>query len=274
MPDPVNANPVVEPAKADPNASPLAWAGEGLTDELKGYIQNRGWKSPADIATSYQNFEKLISFDRAGRTVVLPKDEKDAEGIKAFNAKIGVPATADEYKLEVPKENGSPEFAKAAAAKFHELGLSAKQATDLAKWWNEHSATGQAAAVAENKARWEGEVAQLKTSQGAALEQNSAIVDKAAAQFGVGKEQLEALRSAMGPKAAFEFLLNIGQKLGEHSFEGAQSGSFGGKMTPEQAKAAIAEHRRDVDFVKKYTSGDVAAKKRMSELHQYAYPES
>jgi hypothetical protein len=45
-------------------------------------------------------------------------------------------------------------------------------------------------------------------------------------------------------------------------------------MTPAAAQAQIQELRRDQDFVKKYTSGDFEAKKRMAHLHAMAYPES
>lgn len=256
-------------------ADPLAWAGPNLTPETKGYIENRGWKGPGDVVKSYQEYEKLISHDRAGRTIVMPKDDKDEEGLKAFRTKLGVPETADAYKLEMPKEGGDENFAKAAADEFHKLGLTPTQAKGLNTWWNAKMAEMGGAAAQTNQAAYDAEVGELKKSQGAALEQNSAIVDKAASQFGVNPEVLGKLKQVMGPKATFEFLLKIGQGLGEHSFEGAGGGSLGGgKYTPAQALSRISDLRKDTEFVRRYTSGETAAVKEMKDLHAMAYPES
>ena len=253
---------------------PLAWAGANLAPEMKGYIENRGWKGPTDVITSYQNYEKLISHDRAGRTIVMPKDDKDEEGHKAFRQKLGVPETADAYKLDIPKEGGDENFAKEAAGKFHELGLTPAQAKGLNAWWNEKVSGLAGAQEQTSKVAFDAERTDLRKSQGAALEQNSAIVDKAAQQFGVDKDTLGKLERAMGPKATFEFLLKIGQGLGEHSFEGAGSGApVGGKYTPAQAQSRISDLRKDTDFVRRYTAGESAAVREMKELHQMAYPE-
>ena len=56
--------------------------------EAKTFVESKGFKDPESLVTSYANMEKLLGADRAGRTVVLPKDANDAEGLKAFRAKM------------------------------------------------------------------------------------------------------------------------------------------------------------------------------------------
>ena len=44
----------------------------------------------------------------------------------------------------------------------------------------------------------------------------------------------------------------------------------GGIPTPEQARARIADLKKDQAFVKRYTTGDAAALKEMTDLHAIA----
>ncbi|MET0659134.1 MAG: hypothetical protein ABW110_13365, partial [Steroidobacteraceae bacterium] len=74
----------------------------------KSLVETKGFKSVEDVFNWGINAEKLIGLDRAGRTVVLPKDEADVEGRKAYYAKIGVPESADKYELPLPEgDDGS-----------------------------------------------------------------------------------------------------------------------------------------------------------------------
>src|SRR5262245_744719 len=74
---------------------PTAWHGDGLKD----YVGTKGWKTADDVISGYQNLEKLPGLQAAGRTIVLPKDDADVDGIKAFRAKLGVPEKVDGYTV-------------------------------------------------------------------------------------------------------------------------------------------------------------------------------
>jgi hypothetical protein len=52
------------------------WLGETPDPELKGYVENKGWKDPVELLNGYRNLEKLVGQAR----IAMPKDENDAEG--------------------------------------------------------------------------------------------------------------------------------------------------------------------------------------------------
>ena len=45
----------------------------GLTDEMRGYVQNKGFKAPQDVVESYRNFEKLHGVPQ-DRILKLPEN--------------------------------------------------------------------------------------------------------------------------------------------------------------------------------------------------------
>jgi hypothetical protein len=53
---------------------------------------------------------------------------------------------------------------------------------------------------------------------------------------------------------------------------GDSKGAFAGGGSPDAARARIAELRKDTDFVRRYSTGDVAAHGEMERLHRVAYP--
>ena len=100
-----------------------AWYG----DAHKDIVGAKQWQDPDSVIESYVNLEKLFGADKAGRTIVIPKDENDQEGLKAFRAKIGVPEAPEAYEL------GDTNFAKAASSWFLETGVPKSAAQALAK---------------------------------------------------------------------------------------------------------------------------------------------
>jgi hypothetical protein len=244
----------------------------GADEAMSGYVQNKAWKSPTEVITSYQNLEKLLGADRAGNTVVLPKSDAAPEEWNAVFDRLGRPADASGYKFEVPEQIGDPEFAKAASSKFHELGLSQKQGEALATWWNETAKSQYAAVETAAQQRFETENAKLQTEWGAAYAQNLTLAQAAVRALGVDGKTIDTLASAMGHKATMELFHKIGAKTGEADFVSGQGG-FGSALTPAAAKDQIRTLMTDKTFSAKYINGDAEAKAKMAELHKYAYPE-
>jgi hypothetical protein len=50
----------------------------GLPEETRGLAEVKGWKSPADAIQSYANLEKMLGADKAGRGLVMPKEDADS----------------------------------------------------------------------------------------------------------------------------------------------------------------------------------------------------
>lgn len=235
--------------------------------DLKGYLQNKGWKDPTELANGYRNLEKLVGSEK----VPLPKDANDKEGWNRVYDALGRPKTADEYKIQVP-EGGSPEFAKAAAGKFHELGISAQQAQQLTEWYNAQAQAQMGQMQQGSAQKTEADLAAIKTEWGAAYNENLELGRRAAREFGLDQSKLAAIENGLGTGEMLKFMAKLGRGLTEHNFEGGKStSSFG--MTPEAAASRIQALRQDQGWSTKYISGDADAQAEMKRLMAIAYPE-
>lgn len=241
------AAPVAAPAApAPPAGHGIAWLPADVNDaDVIGTVQAKQWASPVDAVKGYANLEKLLGADRAGRTFTIPKDEADADGWAQVWSKLGRPTTADEYGLPVP-EGQSPDFAKQAAAWFHEAGVPKGQALKLAGKWNEFMATqAQAQEQAQQDALANEHQALAQdwgTGPAAALQKE--IARRAAVKLGLDEQAIEALEKVSGFSKTMKALAKMGELLGEHKAEGLDTGSSFG-MTPEAAAARRSQLMAD-----------------------------
>lgn len=247
---------------AAPAANSANWYDSINDADLRGYVQNKGWSDPVELATGYRNLEKLLG----GEKLPMPKGETDAEGWGRVYDALGRPKDATGYKLALP-EGADPAFAQAAAGKFHELGLNAKQASALAEWWNGQAATvTQAQAQAQSQAT-ERDISGLRQEWGQAFDENVEMGRRAAAQFGLDQVKLTAMENAIGTGELLKLMAQVGRGLGEDKFVGSDSRtSFG--LTPAAAKQRIDQLTQDPDFRAKYLSGNADARAEMDRLHR------
>ncbi len=247
----------------DKGAAAPAWYGDNA--DLKGFVENKGWQSPADALTAYRNLETFVGADKAGRGVVWPKDDADTEGWKAIHARLGVPEKPDGYKIPVP-EGGNAEFATAVAPVMHQLGLSAKQAEGLAAFVNQYEAQAMAKYEAEHKAKVDAELAEFKGKMGAAYDKTVELAKRAAGTFGVTDEAFAALESTLGLKGTVELFSAIGAKLGEDKFV-SDGSPAGGDLSPEAAQQRFSELSKDKNWMAKILSGDRVALEEKDRLN-------
>lgn len=234
------SNPATSPSPSD-SPNPAPWYGE----THKPLIEAKGWKSPDDVITSYTNLEKLLGADRAGRTVVLPKDENDTEALKVFRAKIGVPERPEDYELPMPTDD-SGEFAKAAAKWAHEAGLpkaaAQKFVGNLNSWFEELLKNEQAEAAANSQR----ELDALKLEWGADYDKRAELARRGArtigAKAGLNNDDIEVLEHALGTGKMLRLFAALGATGAEHQFvTGDDQSGFG--MTPAQARQKLDEMR-------------------------------
>lgn len=150
--------------------------------------------------------------------------------------------------------------------------------TKLVEKWNGFVADQQKAAQEKQAQAQQIEVNELKKAWGAEYDKHAELVDRAAETFGMNQDQLSALKTVLGPKAAMEFLQKIGSKIAVESTGDPAGMKEGGHftMTPDQAKAKIAQLKSNKAFSQLFTSADpkqrLEARAEMDRLHQLAYP--
>jgi len=266
------------PAAAAP--APFEWSKAGLAPEHLNLVTERGWKSPDDVMKSYRNLETATGVPPE-RLVKLPaaKDAANPAVWDKIYTQLGRPETADKYTIPVP-EGDKGEFASTMKPILHKAGISQAQATVLATEWNAIQTAQAKAEQAQAEALNTSEVTALKQSWGPDYEKRAGLVDRAAETFGMKQDQLDALKSVLGPKQAMEFLFNIGSKIAVEDKSvpgiGGQQSSFA--MTPESAANKLQSIRRgeDKDFAALYNSKDpqqrAQARAEVARLSQIAGP--
>lgn len=265
------AAPAAAPAAAEPAPNPGKWFDTFSNADLKGYAGNKGWESPERAVESYFNLEKLHGVPPE-RLVKLPGKDAKPEDWNPVWDRLGRPAKSEDYKLPVP-EGQDPKFAAEASKWFHEVGLSPSQAAKLAEKWNAHVNGIGAQSQETYKARLTEEDGKLKTTWGAAYEQNVGKAKLAAREFGVDVGAIDALEQTWGFAKTMEFFHALGSKMGEASFEtGGKAGGFNAALTPDQARDRINALRRDPDWANRYMKGGHEERAEFERLHKMAYP--
>jgi hypothetical protein len=208
------------------------------------YVTTKGWKSGADAVTSYRNLETIWGADKAGRAVMLPKDDKDVEGLKAFREKLGVPADVKGYAVpEALRESLKddplvPVFAQAAL----EENIPAKAFGNLLSKVLAAAQKRDEDAAAADKVANEKTIGELKAKHGDKYDANLEMGERALAKLGVKEDAMAALRQALGKAGVVELFMAIGQGMGEAAGAGGEKG--GGGTSREEAQSKIDDARQ------------------------------
>jgi hypothetical protein len=246
-----------------------AWFESFADNDLKGWVQNKGFKDPAVAMDSYRNLEKLMGADKAGRTVVLPSKWDDPKEVEPFFEKLGRPKVPDGYKLP---EGADKDFGKWAQTTFHKAGLTDRQAEMVMAEWGglvkgktEATTAAKAAALAADREA-------LGKEWGAAHDAKIATAKAAAKTFGFDAPTIDKLEDSLGYAGLMKFMAGLGEKIGEAPAVNGDGSTPGGPVTPAAAAAQIKALRADPAFVDRYLKGDVDAKQKMEQLHKWANP--
>ena len=269
------------PAPTTPAANG-AWYDGFENAEVKTWTQAKGFKDASAVAESAYNLEKLIGHDKAGRTLVIPKDDASPEELKAFHAKLGVPDSPDGYQLPVP-EGADPAFAKTAAQWMHEAGVPPKQAAALAEKWNAFAADQQKQqndklisnsdkAFSDTTARWGKDAdANLELGKRFVSQLMPAEIQMDDGTKVPRQQFLERVFNTTGATAAMlELFAKAGKGMGEHAMH--QGGTpAGGVMSPQAAQAKITALKGDSAWLNSYLNGDKAKLAEMTRLNEIAF---
>lgn len=255
------------PPAAAPNSAPPSWT-SGLSEDLRGFVELKGFKDPANVVEAYKNFEKMKGIPQE-RLLALP-EKADSPEWNAVYERLGKPAKKEDYKF--PGFIGEDkEFSEWARDMFHGANVTTKQAETIASKWDEFSK----AAIAKQQEMYQQkvtlEVEGLKKEWGAAYGQQVETAKQAAKAFNIDGETVDKMESVMGHSKVMKLLADIGSKIGEDSFiSGGQSSGFK-VLTPAAAKAKIEMLQSDKAWGKKYVEGDAQARQEFEHLHKLAY---
>lgn len=204
--------PSATPPGAGVPPNPAPWYPEAQ----KSFVQAKGWKDPADVLTSYANLESLIGADKAGRTVVLPKDESDVEGLKAYRAKLGIPESVDGYKVPDPLK-ADPFVQQVSqlalkcgipAAAFEQFIAAAQQAgAETEKALNEKVAAATTEQLTKLKGEW-----------GTEYTAREEFARRYMRESGWADGEVEAIERAVGTARMLSAFYKYGAATGEHKF--------------------------------------------------------
>ena len=228
------------PIAAEPASASVSWL-EGLPEELRNEPSLRNFTDSATLAKSYVHAQRMIGADK----VALPgKSATDDEWRNVYQ-KLGAPDDPNQYELEQTDVFDEMSF-DAFKNKAYEIGLSNKQAKEIAGLYESQVSTGrEAMAQRAEEARFGGEQ-ELRQEFGQYFEQR------------LGQAQAAA-RTVMGDTAIFdEIQLADGRSLGDHpaiirTFSRiaemlGEDGLVGEPtevvMSSQDAKQLISEHMR------------------------------
>ncbi len=213
-------------------AAQAAFGGTGTVapwypDASKAYVEGKGWKSPADVLSSYTALETLMGADKAGRTVVLPKDATDTEGMKLFRAKLGVPESPDKYELPAPPGEGGANLIKEASGWFHEAGIPKSAAQQITAKWNTHIEGLIKAAQDKAKGESHAQLESLKAEWGQSFDKNAEFARRFLKAAGWDDAKMAAYEATFGTAVMLKDFFQWGAKLGEPGFvAGDNQGGF------------------------------------------------
>lgn len=212
----------------------------GITDpEVASYVDNKGWKTPADIVTSYRGAEKFVGRDPS-TLIAIPRAD-DAEGFRAVAAKLGMPEKATDYKLDTLKDFPvDPAYQSHVQELFHKAGLTAAQAAAVSKGHNEFMAKAAQQAAKDYDLNVEADKRALQKDWGAGYDRMISRAQNAARSLEIPPEAIDAMEEKIGFAGVMKLMATIGTKLGEDSLGGgAGTGAvrFGSQMTTGEAQA-------------------------------------
>lgn len=231
-------------------AGDLAWleqlsadTPEGETASLRDWAKSVGVKDLNQLAKIARDNQRAL---RESGRVKVPGENASPEEVAAWRKAIGVPDTAEGYKLdpvkgpdgsEVQLDNG---LLGRLAAKAHEIGVPEAAYKALVGDYVQ----AQLEEFSTMEAGQRTEAAEWVKAQGDKAAAKSAAVNRAAEALGLDGEEVLKVRNALGSKRALDMLAKLGEGIGEDVVMGL-NGSHRFLVNADQAQAQIDQMKGD-----------------------------
>lgn len=229
-----------------------------LGEDLRGFVENKKWSAPKDVVEAYKHLEGFHGVP-AERLIKLPTDPTEMGEV--WN-RLGRPEAAEGYTLKLGEDLKDGVYDEMATA-AHEAGLSDGQFGAMQERFEavvnrlEEERVTQVAADLET---W-------KASNGADFDNVRNLMRA------VGITQDEMGAAMAGDSAAFYgTLAKVAKRMGEQPAPGSESeGNPAFRMSPEAARAKIAEMNADPAFLARLDSDDAKVRMKAAEERRKYY---
>lgn len=250
----------------------------GLTDPAEiQYVENKGWKAPADIIKGYRGVETFVGRDPS--TLIVAPRADDPAGLRAVLGKLGLPESAEKYEFAKPPEGLKPDegYQKFARDAFHKVGLLGPQVKELTALHNEYVKGVLDQQEKDYNLAVETDKKALLAEWKNGSERMMQAAQSAATALGFTPEMIDAMERAVGYAGTWKHFAALGQKLGEPGFKGGDSKpAFTGTLTPAEAKAEWNKMTLDTATMAalrdKSHPGHKAAQEKQNALFAVMYP--
>mgnify|MGYP003627646435 FL=1 len=239
----VIATAVAEPVAQQEVAQPVS-EGNWLDGLDEAYRQNpliNKWGSLNDFAKTHLNAQKLIGADK----VAIPGKAATDEEWQSLYQRLGAPEDPNQYEVEQTDVFDEASFT-AFRNKAYEIGLSNKQAQEIAGLYQDQIATGREALNQRaEEARFSGEQ-ELRKEFGQNFEQRLTQAQAAARTVMGDTEIFDEIKLADGRSlgdhpAIIRTFSRMAEMLGEDGLVGEPTDVV---MSSQDAKQLISEHMR------------------------------
>lgn len=247
-------------------AETTSWT-DGFEEETKAYISKKGWESPGDLLTSYQNLEKLSS--GSSQVVALPGEKATEEEYADFYIQLGRPDKPENYEFEKTDQTDESLlgwFQKTA----HQNGLTTRQAKSFYESWNKEQQQRTEQVKEQLAQDQQKELDNLKAELGDKFEQQVHSGQQVVKALGFDVETLAQWENKMGTTDFMKLFLALGSKMNEDNFVGgALNGGFA--MSASEAAVELNELNNDSAFMKRYLNGEKDAVAKYQRVMQAKY---
>lgn len=249
------------PAPAGDSTPKPYYDGWGLSEDSVGFLQTLQYKDANALVEGLKQTRNYVGVDK-NDLVKIPKADKDGNrDLSEVYKQLGRPDDATGYGF------GDNDFAKAAAQKLFDLGITKKQAESLMEFMTEQDNANKTKADEEWNANVEKGIAALKKEWGSDYEANIAVMQQAMRDVvdktGFTQDDLDNIEKTLGTDKATKLFFAIGSAQG--GVKNLQNYNAG-QETPEIAAYKLKEMLADKETAKLLAQNDAKTMKEIKRL--------
>jgi hypothetical protein len=249
------------PAPAGDSTPKPYYDGWGLSEDSVGFLQTLQYKDANALVEGLKQTRSYVGVDK-NDLIRIPKPDKDGNvNYDEVYKQLGRPDDATGYGF------GDNDFAKAAAQKLFDLGITKKQAESLMEFMTEQDNANKAKADEEWNTNVEKGIAALKKEWGSDYEANIAVMQQAMRDVvdktGFTQDDLDNIEKTLGTDKATKLFFAIGSAQG--GVKNLQNYNAG-QETTEIAAYKLKEMLADKETAKLLAQNDAKTMKEIKRL--------